>query len=1010
MKTILKFRFIVLLVIILFSAVSCSLAQIEFTGHTIATNFNGAHRAFPIDLDGDDDMDVTGAAYGSDLVAWWENDGNQDFQMHNIHQGLNGANNVHAADVDSDGDIDILASAGFADAMMWYENDGDEDFTSHTISNTFNYARSIYAVDVDSDDDIDVIGVADLGDDLSWWENDGEEDFEEHLVDENLDYPIWCYAEDVDSDGDMDLLSAAAAADDITWWENDGDEDFTEHIVDGDYDGAHYVHADDVDGDGDIDILGASGAASLLTWWENDGDENFTEHLVTDEVTGPSYIGTFDMDMDGDMDILGSSGEEDCIYWWENDGDQEFTAHVVTDNVDRAYSVYAADMDGDLDFDIVCAGFNANNITWWESDLDPDLDASIDGFITDAETGDGIEDAIIRVGPGRDTTDVNGYYFIAETVSGDRDAIIFHPDYTQLREEIEIQVGENTHDFELIPLSPVSGTVIDEETNNPVANASITFGIEETTTDENGEWEILPQEQGEFIVHIIAEHYFDFTDTVEVEQGENTFDFEIVILSADLTGFVSDEMTGEMIFGALVTVTESDSVEPYREVETDENGEYTAPGLHDGVRYLVSVSHEGYAPSDTEVVLIRWNDENTQDFELTPIYERTIAQLQTEQDLETWVFTTGIVTQGTNTTNTEHTNIYIQDNSGWGIQIYADAPTEPENNIIRGDSVNVIGFLVEEDDITRITNFELEVISNDNPIPEPLVESTGDMSGLGEREGTWAQITGQINRDPPDQGDYSLIVDDGSGQCEVRIIETTAIDLTDMVEEDWGIFTGVIGMSRQGMRIIPNIQEDVTRIAIDPPVNLAAESEEIQGDTLRLEITLTWEHDHLDDWIRFKIYRDDEHIGNTQELNWSETMVDPNPGEYESYTWIYTVTAFYDVGESDHSNEAEVIWDISSVIEHPYSGIPTEWALEAVYPNPFNPELSIIVALPQTSELNVRVYNILGKEVAMLANGSFVPGYHKFVLNAQNLTSGVYLIQAIVPSQMKETKKVVLMK
>ncbi|MDP8289184.1 MAG: carboxypeptidase regulatory-like domain-containing protein [Candidatus Electryonea clarkiae] len=1090
MKT--SFKVTVLFLAVLFLIPVTLFAQIEFTRHVVGTNFAGVHRAYPVDIDGDGDMDVTGAAYSADAIGWWENDGDMGFEAHMITTNLNGANNVYAEDVDSDGDMDVLGSAGFADAIIWWENDGEEGFEEHTISNTFNYARSVCAVDIDSDGDMDVFAVADLGDDLSWWENDGEEGFEEQLIEGDLDYPIWCCAADVDSDGDPDLLTAAAAADDITWWENDGDGDFTEHVIDGDYDGAHFVNAGDLDSDGDTDVLGASGSGDLITWWENDGDQNFTEHVISDEIDGPGSVITADFDMDGDMDVGASSGDTDCAYWWENDGDQNFEEHLIADNLGRVFTIYAIDMDGDLDLDLVCAEFNAATISWLESDLDPDLDASVDGFITDAVTGDFIEDAIIRIGPGRDTTNVNGYYFIEETVSGNRIVSIFHENYTQFSEEVEIFVGENNMDFELFPLSPVSGRVTDFDTGDPIEGASIRFGIETTTTDDNGEWEVGPQEQGEITVRITADHYYDFEEIVEVEEDENFFEFEMLhlatiagtitdseteepvegaeisfgdtlysaisdtdgiysiedveagaydvsivaegyyeytedeieieeheneidfsidILSGDLTGVVIDEVTAEPLFGATVTVTDPETDETYREVQTDEEGAYTAPSLHDEVRYLVSVTLENYAPSDTESVLIRWDRDNIQDFELTPIYTRGIRQLQTEQDLETWVTTTGIVTQGTNVTDSAHTDIYIQDDTNWGIQVWSDDPWDPENNINRGDEISVLGFLIEVEDITRIINIEIEVINTDQPLPDPMTESTGDMSENGQREGTWAQIMGQINSDPPGEGDFSLIVDDGSGQCEVRIIENTGIDLPGFSANDFATFTGVISMSRQGVRIVPNIQDDVVLLPFYPPSNLDNETEEIIiNDTLRLVVTLYWEHDHLDDWLRFKIFRDDEHVGNTQNNTWSDTLTDPNPGEYENYSWIYNVTAVYDEGETDHSNDAEVRWWITYIHERPFSGIPTEWAIETIYPNPFNPLLSVVIALPEISDLHVGIYNLLGQQVGMIADGVYEAGYMKFSFDGINLTSGIYFIHASVPGKLNDVRKIVLMK
>ncbi|MDP8206539.1 MAG: carboxypeptidase regulatory-like domain-containing protein [Candidatus Electryonea clarkiae] len=1088
-----KFKFLIAASLASILCVSLCFSQITFTEHVVSDQFGGAHSAWAADIDSDGDIDILGTAQNDDDLTWWENDGAQNFEEHIISDNFDVARYAVTSDLDGDGDIDVLAAAWGAGDIAWFENDGDQDFTEHTIAGNFNGASAVYAADVDGDGDIDVLGSASNADDITWWENDGDQDFTEHTINGNYDCTRTVYAEDIDGDDDIDVLGTAQLATEITWWENDGDQppDFTEYTLSDDFTGAAGIYAADLDSDGDMDILGGATGNNDICWFENDGGQppEFTEHTVSDEYPG-RYIHTGDIDLDGDLDVISINGPDDEVSWFENDGDQDFIEHTIANDFDDPYTVIAYDMDGDIDLDILAAAYSGNEITWWESDLDPVLDATCDGTVSNALTGDPVEGAAIRVGTRRDTTDVNGYYS-TEALSGTRTVVITHEDYSRHTRVIELETGENRFDFEIVPLSPVSGTVTDVDTGDPIEDADICFGAEETTTNENGEWEISPQEQGEFAVYITAEHYYDYDETVDVEEGENTFDFEMIplatisgtitdseteegvgdaevtfgdtlysavsddegnyliedvqageydvliivdgyfdyeddeveveereneinfeidILSGDLTGIVSDALTQELLFGALVTVVDSETGETVREVETDEDGEYLAPALHDGVNFQVTVTMEGYATSETEEVLVRWDRDNEQDFELVPIFERGIAQLQTEQDLETWVSTTGIVTQGTNTTDTEHTDIYIQDDTNWGIQVWGDDPWDPENNINRGDEISVTGFLVEVDEMTRITNFELEIIDNDNPLPDPLIESTEDMSQLNQREGTWGQITGQINRDPPGEDDYSLIVNDGTGQCEVRIIENTGIDLSELSANDWGTFTGVIGLSRQGLRIIPNMQEDVERINIDPPRNLRLEYEIVPGDIQSLIVTLTWEHDHLDDWLRFKIYRDDEHVGNTQEMTWSETLIDPSPGEYQTYTFTYAVTAVYDEGESEYSNEVETIWDNTFVSERPYNGIPTEWALEAVYPNPFNPLLSVIIALPFKSDLNVRIYNLLGEQVAELASGHYPPGYKELAFDASELSSGIYFIYVNVPGKINEVRKVVLIR
>jgi Secretion system C-terminal sorting domain len=91
--------------------------------------------------------------------------------------------------------------------------------------------------------------------------------------------------------------------------------------------------------------------------------------------------------------------------------------------------------------------------------------------------------------------------------------------------------------------------------------------------------------------------------------------------------------------------------------------------------------------------------------------------------------------------------------------------------------------------------------------------------------------------------------------------------------------------------------------------------------------------------------------------------------------------------------------------------VPTDNALSAPYPNPFNAETRISLTLPLPSEVSVVVYDIQGRIVATLAyNETREAGTHDFTLNGSELASGLYFVQATVPGQMNEIRKLVLVK
>ncbi|HEY3296554.1 MAG TPA: carboxypeptidase regulatory-like domain-containing protein [bacterium] len=73
--------------------------------------------------------------------------------------------------------------------------------------------------------------------------------------------------------------------------------------------------------------------------------------------------------------------------------------------------------------------------------------------------------------------------------------------------------------------------------------------------------------------------------------------------------------------------------------------------------------------------------------------------------------------------------------------------------------------------------------------------------------------------------------------------------------------------------------------------------------------------------------------------------------------------------------------------------LPTEFALHANYPNPFNPTTLLPFDVPQNSQVAIIVYNVMGQEVAMLVNGKYAAGRYQVSFDAGNLPSGLYLVK-----------------
>jgi hypothetical protein len=91
------------------------------------------------------------------------------------------------------------------------------------------------------------------------------------------------------------------------------------------------------------------------------------------------------------------------------------------------------------------------------------------------------------------------------------------------------------------------------------------------------------------------------------------------------------------------------------------------------------------------------------------------------------------------------------------------------------------------------------------------------------------------------------------------------------------------------------------------------------------------------------------------------------------------------------------------------SDLPTVTALAGNYPNPFNPSTVVSYQLSVDGVTSIKVYDLLGREVAVLVNGFQSPGRYEVTFNASGLSSGVYLIRMQSGAQ-SFTRKMMLVK
>jgi len=90
--------------------------------------------------------------------------------------------------------------------------------------------------------------------------------------------------------------------------------------------------------------------------------------------------------------------------------------------------------------------------------------------------------------------------------------------------------------------------------------------------------------------------------------------------------------------------------------------------------------------------------------------------------------------------------------------------------------------------------------------------------------------------------------------------------------------------------------------------------------------------------------------------------------------------------------------------------LPTDFKLEANYPNPFNPNTTIQFSIPKSSRVRLRVFNNLGQVVQVLADGQFPAGVYTRNFDATHLASGVYFYRLEIPQELTQTRKMLLVK
>jgi hypothetical protein len=101
--------------------------------------------------------------------------------------------------------------------------------------------------------------------------------------------------------------------------------------------------------------------------------------------------------------------------------------------------------------------------------------------------------------------------------------------------------------------------------------------------------------------------------------------------------------------------------------------------------------------------------------------------------------------------------------------------------------------------------------------------------------------------------------------------------------------------------------------------------------------------------------------------------------------------------------------DFTTSVEKLEDLIPAQFELEQNYPNPFNPSTKIRFTVPEAGLVTMKVYDLLGQEVAILVNGEQIAGVYEVTFDAAQFPSGIYFY-TINAGDFVATKKMILLK
>ncbi|MEM0998037.1 MAG: FG-GAP-like repeat-containing protein [Bacteroidota bacterium] len=598
------------------------------------------------DIDKDGDIDVVTCSNLDGKVTIHFNDSKGRFDQRRSYPAGNYNRAVRVADLNKDGWLDIATVSVKDMKVNWLLSNGNGGFLpKKAIPSSGGFPHDIEVADVNQDGNVDLITVTNSTNKVNLHFGDGVGNFtgaKSYPVERK---PRSVKVADLNKDGVPDLIVGTDNRT-VNYLLGQGGGKFApfKYIISG---GANWgLGVADFDGNGELDVCTASYIDGWLSVHLNQGNLKFeTQKIISGDYNFDLVTGDFDLD--GDIDIVTASTRDEVINVHLNDGNGVFGEKNKITSGNWNSAIVAADFDGDKDLDIATSSIKDSKMNVHRNaSIDPEgplTGACVYGTMSDKDTGDPLSGVVAIVGEDGFSlksakVGPDGQYRFCDIPFGTNYSLAAksrgYPKFDK-RFDLPEDVGKDglrlDAVLEKIKATDLFGRVVDEETKEPLVNASVIIKDKNGTpagnlkTDTDGRYRTMLPFGLNYEVTASHPDYVERSALVSLYPNDypngKQQNFELAKpkpkTTACIKGYVIQMNTENKIPGADVTVLDATG-SIVKKVQSNAEGYYEACDVPFGT-YSLSGTKKGYMYNLVENVEVKPEDVDNgvdQDIEL----------------------------------------------------------------------------------------------------------------------------------------------------------------------------------------------------------------------------------------------------------------------------------------------------------------------------------------------------------------------------------------------------------